>query len=960
MATAINDEVKPTSPTNEAEEQIATEVTTVPEAPKSTPKTSDNVNTGPDDNTAETVVAQSDNDSAMGDDNNRDLNTTAEPETAGPGAYDGMLGSEMAELPEVETAKTGADTVIVEGVKLAVPEVKDEPAEVRTGIPTGIEAEIQEAETALAIPDTVITGVEGPALLEMKDKPTEDTGIAAGTDAEIGEGETALASGDTVITEVEEPALLEIKDEQVASGNDIAATTTAESPALETAVASADTDIAVAVKQEIVEVETSIAQGDDSNVRMPEQEILEAKPITSEADTGIRAPANEEMQQRKTPLLPAQTVFLATPEQGSQQPGTPPSPGHTGIPGPLTTIFKPRMRALPKTGNASLDAMRPVEFKYEPTSKPPKEIFAGVMQELNPRGSSILPAGNDIPGRQNSELQPPSTPRPSFGNGISGPWESQESPRSPAPKSRTGIQGGQNPQFYQQDVTAQADSPYMSIEDYDTMSRNERKPKGWSLPEHSITRSTMLEAPSSDAHNDIPGGGNSLKTKRKARKSEAEPTKRKRETSPDGKESKHIKAENGSSASDNGIPRKRSRDSDDQEEAPPSKKAKSGPKGEASSPSRTVKDEDEDEGAEEDGEQDDPSQGTYNAILGPGNAIPVVQHAVFGPGNKCIKSATGISIPVTVEFTKELGKTPAKPLGRKSVPKEGWTVRESDKAQGVRAKDNRPKDLATLKLDDKGEATLVKIAYDPAETWIVPSKLSNYAGFGQRATLSKRISCGKPAIVQDDNGNLFFLAYGGCVALWGEKGGIVSETGTGRNKQIVMLDPTHETYKNEVMLKTDTDYPERSAFMLIKSPRPDPAKYSDPTKLQENNAVPSRGRPPKLQSGSSKASTPAPKTTKGSKGKGKTGLLGKVADSDDGNSTIGTPTPRPVSQARDDLDDFFGDGPVKMEVEDEDDVVRTGRELQAQNGNQETEKQFLVDSNAEEDEDDDSFEPAFH
>ncbi|KAK5691034.1 hypothetical protein LTR97_011686 [Elasticomyces elasticus] len=126
--------------------------------------------------------------------------------------------------------------------------------------------------------------------------------------------------------------------------------------------------------------------------------------------------------------------------------------------------------------------------------------------------------------------------------------------------------------------------------------------------------------------------------------------------------------------------------------------------------------------------------------------------------------------------------------------------------------------------DDQGLVYVLNTAHNTTQTC---SLLRKYNGFDIRYHIKQHSCVGNPAIVRDDDGGLWYLAYGGVQALWGAKGGIV--VGPSGNAKLKHHDPQHSTYINKELVKHDPlrngKYVDRAPLMLIKSPRPPQKRY---------------------------------------------------------------------------------------------------------------------------------------
>ncbi|KAK5709002.1 hypothetical protein LTR17_020182 [Elasticomyces elasticus] len=192
---------------------------------------------------------------------------------------------------------------------------------------------------------------------------------------------------------------------------------------------------------------------------------------------------------------------------------------------------------------------------------------------------------------------------------------------------------------------------------------------------------------------------------------------------------------------------------------------------------------------------------------------------VFGPDNPTFSGNDAIRIVATLTFDNFLKDPPIPATGR------AHAYKPFDSDSITNPKGSKPKEYAHY--DDQGLVYVLDIAHNATRTWFPKSSLRKYSGFDILYHIKQHICVGNAAIVRDDAGGLWYLAYGGVQALWGAKGGIV--VGPDGNAKLKHHDPKHSTYINKELVKHDPlrngKYVDRAPLMLIKSPRPPQKRY---------------------------------------------------------------------------------------------------------------------------------------
>ncbi|KAK5675470.1 hypothetical protein LTS10_011914 [Elasticomyces elasticus] len=192
---------------------------------------------------------------------------------------------------------------------------------------------------------------------------------------------------------------------------------------------------------------------------------------------------------------------------------------------------------------------------------------------------------------------------------------------------------------------------------------------------------------------------------------------------------------------------------------------------------------------------------------------------VFGPNNPTFSGNETIHLNANLTFDNFLKDLPTLATGRVHAYK------PFDFDPITNPKGSKPKEGAHY--DDQGLVYVLNTAHNATQTWFPKSLLRKYNGFDIRYHIKQHVCVGNAAIVRDDAGGLWYLAYGGVQALWGAKGGIVAESDG--NAKLMHHDPKHSTYINKELVKHDPlrngKYVDRAPLMLIKSPRPPQKRY---------------------------------------------------------------------------------------------------------------------------------------
>ncbi|KAK4957725.1 hypothetical protein LTR10_005692 [Elasticomyces elasticus] len=192
---------------------------------------------------------------------------------------------------------------------------------------------------------------------------------------------------------------------------------------------------------------------------------------------------------------------------------------------------------------------------------------------------------------------------------------------------------------------------------------------------------------------------------------------------------------------------------------------------------------------------------------------------IFGPGNPTFSGNETLHLNAELTFNNLLNESPTPATGRAHAYKP-FDFDPITNPSGVKPRES-------THYDDQGLVYVLNTAHNTTQTWFSKSLLRKYNGFDIRYHIKQHSCVGNPAIVRDDDGGLWYLAYGGVQALWGAKGGIV--VGPSGNANLKHHDPQHSTYINKELVKHDPlrngKYVDRAPLMLIKSPRPPQKRY---------------------------------------------------------------------------------------------------------------------------------------
>ncbi|KAK5718333.1 hypothetical protein LTR17_015687 [Elasticomyces elasticus] len=159
----------------------------------------------------------------------------------------------------------------------------------------------------------------------------------------------------------------------------------------------------------------------------------------------------------------------------------------------------------------------------------------------------------------------------------------------------------------------------------------------------------------------------------------------------------------------------------------------------------------------------------------------------FGPNNPTFSGNETIYLNANLTFDNLLEDPPTPAIGR------AHAYKPFDFDSITNPKGSRPKEGAHY--DDQGLVYVLNTAYNATQTWFPKSLLRKYNGFDIRYHIKQHICSGNAAVVRDDEGGLWYLAYGGVQALWGAKGGIVAESDG--NAKLKHHDPKYSTYINK-------------------------------------------------------------------------------------------------------------------------------------------------------------------
>ncbi|KAK4907274.1 hypothetical protein LTR49_023687 [Elasticomyces elasticus] len=191
----------------------------------------------------------------------------------------------------------------------------------------------------------------------------------------------------------------------------------------------------------------------------------------------------------------------------------------------------------------------------------------------------------------------------------------------------------------------------------------------------------------------------------------------------------------------------------------------------------------------------------------------------FGPDNPTFSGKDAIRIVASLTFDNFLKDPPIPATGR------AHAYKPFDFDPITNPNGAKPRESAYY--DDQGLVYVLNTAYNATQTWFPKSSLRELNGFDIRYHIKQHICVGNSAIVRDDEGGLWYLAYGGVQALWGAKGGIV--VGPDGSAKLKHHDPKHSSYINKELVKHDPlrngKYVDRAPLMLIKSPRPPQKRY---------------------------------------------------------------------------------------------------------------------------------------
>ncbi|KAK5718063.1 hypothetical protein LTR15_008907 [Elasticomyces elasticus] len=192
---------------------------------------------------------------------------------------------------------------------------------------------------------------------------------------------------------------------------------------------------------------------------------------------------------------------------------------------------------------------------------------------------------------------------------------------------------------------------------------------------------------------------------------------------------------------------------------------------------------------------------------------------IFGPGNPTFSGNETLHQNAELTFNNLLNESPTPATGRAHAYKP-FDFDPITNPSGVKPRES-------THYDDQGLVYVLNTAHNTTQTWFSKSLLRKYNGFDIRYHIKQHSCVGNPAIVRDDDGGLWYLAYGGVQALWGAKGGIV--VGPSGNAKLKHHDPQHSTYINKELVKHDPlrngKYVDRAPLMLINSPRPPQKRY---------------------------------------------------------------------------------------------------------------------------------------
>ncbi|KAK3634527.1 hypothetical protein LTR56_015255 [Elasticomyces elasticus] len=166
---------------------------------------------------------------------------------------------------------------------------------------------------------------------------------------------------------------------------------------------------------------------------------------------------------------------------------------------------------------------------------------------------------------------------------------------------------------------------------------------------------------------------------------------------------------------------------------------------------------------------------------------------IFGPNKPTFSGNETLHLNAELTFNNLLNETPTPAIGRTHAYKP-FDFDPITNPTGARPREG-------AHYDDQGLVYVLNTAYNATQTWFPKSLLRNYNGFDIRYHIKQHVCVGNAAIVRDDAGGLWYLAYGGVQALWGAKGGIV--VGSDGNAKLKHHDPKHSTYINKELVKHD-------------------------------------------------------------------------------------------------------------------------------------------------------------